>query len=255
MALQVAPTLAELRNSVAIRMNMGVQASTSTALHPVLDEYIRQAFNLLVREAEWTILEVVEEVTLIDKQQRYDIPDNMAVGNIDQITVQNIYNQEFPMASGVAYYERNAWRIDRGGDDVDNPGSIPMRWTVEDGDLVIYPAPDASQYTKLLIRGKATPREPHKDDDRAFIDKEAHITQAVIALKTHYKMDASSDQQVLARHLRNIRSEQSDGEVTQIGPTRSQRYPSANERLDSSDRAAFWPDFDPEANPYNNIFW
>jgi len=254
MVLQVAPTLAELRNAVAIRMNMGVQASTSTALHPVLDEYIRQAFNLLVREANWVILEVVEEITLIDKQHKYDIPDNMAVGNINQITVQNIYNQEFPLASGVAYYERNAWRIDRGGDDQDNPGSIPMRWTVEDGDLVIYPAPDTTQYTKLLIRGEATPREPYKDDDRAYIDKEAHITQAVIALKTHYKMDPTSDMQVLARHLRNIRSEQSDGETVQIGPTRSQRYPSADERLDTNDRAAFWPDFDPFANPYGR-FW
>ena len=71
MALSVSPTLAEIRQSVGIRLNMGVQVSTSTSQHDVLDEYIRQAFHLLVRDAYWIILQTVVEIDLIDKNHDY----------------------------------------------------------------------------------------------------------------------------------------------------------------------------------------
>jgi len=244
MALSVSPTLAELRNSVAIRMNMGVQASTSTAMHPVLDEYIRQAFNLLVNDCEWAIMNVKVSVDLIDKNHVYEVPDGMAVGDIEIITVENTNNFEFPLSPGIAYYERNAFRIDRGADP-DNPGQLPLRWEVRDQDLQIYPAPDAALYPKMNIYGKATPREPFADDDRSFIDKEAHITQAVIGLKTLYDMDTQKDEMLMARHERNVRAKQSDGEIVQIGPTPSARFRGDDRRLDGADNVFFYPDFDP----------
>jgi len=244
MALSVSPTLAELRNSVAIRMNMGVQASTSEAMHPVLDEYIRQAFNLLVNDCEWAIMNTMIPITLIDKQHIYEVPDGIAPGDIEIITIENTNKFEYPMASGVAYYERNAFRIDRGDSD-DNPGQLPMRWEVRNQDLVIYPAPDAALYPTMNVYGKAVPREPYRDDDRSFIDKEAHITQAVIGLKTLYDMDTQKDEMLMARHERNVRAKQSDGEVVQIGPTPSARFAGDDRRSDGADNAFFYPDFDP----------
>ena len=107
MALSVSPTLAELRLSVAIRLNMGMQVSTSTAQHPVLDEYIRQAFNLLVRDAYWIILQSSVEIELIDKNIDYDVPDSIDVGDIQEVTVQNQRGTEFPLFAGVGIYDRN----------------------------------------------------------------------------------------------------------------------------------------------------
>lgn len=253
MALSVSPTLAELRQSVAIRLNMGQQVATSTAQHPVIDEYIRQAFNLLVRDANWVILEAVEEIALIDKQHEYDVPDQVDVGDIREITVQNKDNFEFLLHPGVEYYERNAYRIDRGNKE--NEGQLPLRWVVEDKVLKIYPAPDATQYPKMFVRGRAIPRAPYKNGDRAYIDGESHIAQAVVSLKRHYNMPgAENDERILARHLVNIRAAQSDGETVQIGPTRSQRFPDLNGRL-PSDRGLFYPDFDPDvASLYNRGF-
>lgn len=258
MALAVSPTLAELRLSVATRINMGRQVRNSTALHDILDEYIRSAFNLLVREANWVIMEVEEEIDLLMGQHAYDIPDNIDVGDIRQITVENIVNREFPLLPGVAYYERNAYRVDRGLEDaptaeeLETHSSLPLRWEIIDQLLNIYPAPDTNQYPTLKIRGKAIPREPYTDGDRSFIDKEAHVLAATVALKKHYKMEgADNDQAILNRHLMNIRASQSDGERVQIGPERSIRYPEQTTRFQGNDRAAFWPDFDPEA-PINN---
>jgi len=247
MALSISPPLSELRQSVAIRLNMGQQVATSTAQHPVIDEYIRQAFNLLVRDANWVILETTVEVDLIDKQHEYDVPDQIDVGDIREITVQNKDKVEFLLHAGVEYYERNAYRIDRGNKE--NDGQLPLRYVVEDKLLKIYPAPDAAEYPKMFIRGRAIPRAPYKDDDRAYIDEEAHIAQAVVSLKRHYNMPgADNDERILARHLGNIRAAQSDGEVTQIGPTRSSRFDGGM----LNDRALFYPDFDPDvASIYN----
>lgn len=249
MALSVSPSLQELRQSVAIRLNMGVQASTSTALHPQLDEYIRQAFHLLVRDAYWVILQTTVEIALQDKIHEYDVPDGIDVGDIQEVTVKNIKNFEFPLFSGIEYYERNAFDINRG--DKDNVGQLPLRWVVEDKLFKIFPAPDATQYPTLIIRGRALPRAPYKNDDRSFIDGEAHIAQAVVSLKRHYNMPgADNDDVVLQKHLINIRAAQSDGETIQIGPTRSQRYPELNGRL--NDRALFFPDFDPDIASFFN---
>ena len=241
MALSVSPTLNEIRQSVGIRLNMGVQVSTSTSQHGVLDEYIRQAFHLLVRDAFWIILQNVVEVALIDKNHEYDVPDGIDVGDIQEITVQNKENFEFILHAGVEYYERNAFDINRG--DKENEGQLPLRYVVEGQLLKIYPAPDAEQYPRMFIRGRALPRAPYEDDDRSFIDGEAHIAQATISLKRHYNMPgADNDERLLQRHLTNIRAAQSDGEVTQIGPVRSGRFSEGG----INDRALFYPDFDPD---------
>ena len=258
MALAVSPTLAELRLSVETRVNMGRQIRNSTALHPIVDEYIRQAFNLLINEANWIIMEVGESIDLIMGQHSYDLPDNIDVGDIREITVENIYNRELPLVPGVAYYERNAYRVDRNlqaaptAEELEAQSGLPLRWEVIDQLLHIYPAPKTTEYPTLLVRGKAKPREPYSDGDRSFIDKEAHVLAATVAIKKHYKMEgADNDSAVLQRHLMNIRAQESDGESVQIGPERSHRYPEQNTRLDNSDRVLFWPDFDPFA-PVNN---
>lgn len=258
MALAVSPTLAELRLSVATRINMGRQIRNSTALHDLVDEHIRSAFNLLVREAHWVIQEVTDETDLITGQHEYDVPDNIDVGDIREITVESLLNREFPLVPGVAYYERNAFRVDRGlesvptASDLEANSGLPLRWEVIDQLLHVYPAPDADEYPLMRVRGKAIPREPYGDSDRSFIDKEAHVLAAVIGLKKHYNMSgADNDERVLSRHLMNIRASQSDGEPVQIGPVRSQRYPSQVTRQPHGDRAMFWPEFDPFA-PINN---
>jgi hypothetical protein len=251
MALAVSPTLAELRLAVATRVGMRQQVLNSTAHNDLLDEQIRSAFNLLINEAEWIVLHTVQDT--ITGQHAYDVPDNIAIGDIDQITVENIYGRELPLAPGVAYYERNAFKVSRGVGPDDKPQSaesieanscLPLRWEIRDSLLMVYPAPNADEYPTLKVWGKALPREPYGNGDRSFIDKEAHVLATVIALKTFWKQDSSNDRAILDRHLSNMRAKQSDGESVQIGPVRSQRYPSGGNRS-ASDREQFWPDFQP----------
>lgn len=259
MSLSVSPTLAELRQDVAIRLNMGLQARTSTAQHPLLDSFIRTAFNILLREANWAILDGTVEIPLTNAQHSYEVPDLVDVGSIYLVTVQDIYNREYPLSPGVAVYERNAYRVDLDNDTTGERASLPLRWEILNGGLNIYPAPDTEQYAKLIVYGRGNPREPKVDGDRPLIDGQSLILQATVIGKNHLNMpNADNEEQLLARQLRNIKSAQSDGESVQIGPMRSQRYAEAVSRvgvvggmgmMGGAPRELFYPDY----NPFNGI--
>jgi hypothetical protein len=252
MALAASKTLAEIREAVGIRMGMGQQVSNSTALHSMLDEHIRTAFNLLVREAHWVVLDSWAEIDLIQDQHYYEFPDNIEVGGTREITVEDINNQEYRLHPGVAHYERNAFRQDRGGTNRAGATSgLPLRWEIEDGKLAIYPAPDTEQYVRLKVRGKALPFEPYNDNDQVVIDAQAIILQATVLGKQHFKLpNPEQDEQVLRRHLMNMRENQSDGESVQIGPERSSRY----DGRPRTNRHHIWPWYDPEGAARNHPY-
>lgn len=252
MAFEVSPSLAEIRQAVATRINMGRQARTSTALHPLLDEYIRSAFELLVREAWWVILDVSVTIPLDLDEHFYDPPDDIEIGNIFEITVLDINKRELPLSRGVNPAERSAFRVDKDGNtDPAVNSSLPLRWDVLDGKLTIYPAPDITQYTDIIVYGRAKPRAPYASKDVILINKEALVAQSVTSLKRHFNIPgADNDERVLARHLRNMQAAQSNGEPTQIGPTPSTRFPSNDHGI--SDRDIFFPDFDPFHPHFDN---
>jgi hypothetical protein len=246
MALPLASTFQDLRRRLAVRLELGKQAETNATVRDLLSEYLRTAFHLLVREADWAILVVRRTMSLTNAEHTYDVPDDIEVGGIHQISVLNTSNHEYPLQPGVSSYERSAYRIDRGGETDTDQASLPLRWTVENGNLVIYPAPDTSTYPTLVIYGKARPRTPFENDDRANVDDEALLLGAeVVGKEAMGKSGARNAARMYERHLRNLRAAQSDGELVQIGPTRSRRYATASERDEAPDHGIFYPDFDP----------
>jgi hypothetical protein len=249
MAFEVSPSLAEIRQSVAIRINMGKQAKTSTALHDLLDEHIRSAYELLVREAWWVILDVSVAVPLDLDNHFYDPPDAVEIGSIHLITVIDTNKREIPLTRGINAAERSAFRVDKDGNTT--PGvnsSLPLRWEILDQKLAIYPAPDITQYTDLIVYARAKPRAPYKSGDIVLLDKEALVATATVSLKSHFKIPGmDTDAAKLASHIRNVRAAQSEAEAIQIGPNPSLRFTGNGQGL--SDREIFYPDFDP-FHPY-----
>lgn len=245
MALATSPPLLELRQALAIRLNLGKQASTSKRLHPLLDEWLRSSFELLVREANWIVLRVTEDMELVTGQHAYDVPDSIDVGSIEEITVMDEDFMEWRIEPGINVHERNAYRVDRGGEYKESQASVPLRWEVIDQMLHIYPAPD-DRFLTMKIRGKAIPRAPYSDGDRAYIDKEAHLLQATLLGKDHFKMPGiNSTAATLQRHLTNMRSAQSDGEPVVIGGSKSARFEDRG-GWSGADRRLFYPDYDPD---------
>jgi len=246
MALPLSSPLSDIRARLAVRLELGRQAETNESVRDLLGEYIRSAFHLLIRDADWAILQVRRTVDLVNAQHAYDVPDDIDVGNIELITVQNTDNREYPLHPGVNSYERSAFRVDRGGETDTNQAALPLRWVVENGELRLYPAPDTETYPTMVIYGKALPREPRENADRANVDDEALLLGAeVIGKGAMNKSGAREAEMRYARHLRNIRAAQSDGEIVQLGPARSARFTDHGGREGYSDRDRFWPDFDP----------
>jgi hypothetical protein len=246
MALPLSSTFQDVRRRLAVRLELGAQAETSASVRELLSEYLRSAFHILVRDADWAILVVRREIALVNAQHAYDVPDDIDVGNISQITVQNTENREYPLHPGVNSYERSAFRVDRGGSVDENAASLPLRWLVENGVLSLYPAPDTSTYPTMVIYGKALPREPRENGDRANVDDEALLLGAEVIGKGAMGKPGKPEAIALyERHLRNLRAAQSDGEIIQIGPERSRRFQSYGSRQGGRYHGNFWPDFDP----------
>lgn len=245
MALGASRSLAEIRLDVAIGLGMEQQIKNSVETHSLLDLKIRIAFDFLVREASWVVLSVTRKIDTISEQHAYELPDNIEVGAIEEISALDIEGREYRLNPGVAYYERNIY-TNRDASSESEFASLPRRWEVKDGKLMVYPAPDAELYPQLQVRGQITPAPPRKDGDLVHIDSQAIILQATALLKAHFNMPGAQTEEVqLARHLRNLQEAQSDGEVVQIGPTRSGRYGSEMNRVGTRDRARFYPTYDP----------
>ena len=239
MALPVGATLAEIRDRAATRLRFGGAGRLSTQAHANLDEWIFDAHAELVLEAPWIVLQQVEEIDLIDEQQSYDIPDGWLPGRINEITIlsnQDGTQHEYRMEKGVRYYERDAF--------LDTTKSLPLRWTIENQLIEIYPKPDASEYQKMRLSGLKTPAPPREDTDRMVVDETA-LLQRVEMLGWINLGNPGRAEQLRTRHekyLKNRRSQEALGEKIVLGGRRSRIHNRPRRRLSQNEEVdwAFW---------------
>ena len=224
MALPVPSTLLELRHRLAKRLGLGAQVEVNEALRDQLTEHLRSAFHYISDEAPFAALQVRRTIALTNAQHTYDIPDDILPGNIHRATILSDENYEYELHYGITPGQRSIDRIDSGGTtDTDN-ASLPVRWVVENGMLALYPAPDTSDYTHLVLYAKATPTEPREDNDRPQLDAEALLLAAEVTFNTLLRRPTQAAERNLRRRIDTLRGQEMPGETIEIGGPRSQRY-------------------------------
>lgn len=219
MALVLAPTLAEVRRSVGIRLNFGPQGDTSPDMKNLLDEFIRRAARELILEAQWVELRIRYEVDLIDGQDVYDWPDNMDPGRLERLIVLSVEGHEYELKAGINPAERETMLS------ANDPRSLPLRYEVVNEDLKILPPPLTERYATLIIEGYTRGIPPTNDMDRIPVDQEALIQKATCIGKKHFGApDAEIAERDFQSYLLRMRPMQSDNQDFRMGGKRSRQF-------------------------------
>lgn len=228
MSLEQTPQLSELRLRMASLLKRRAQVERSTALHPLLDECIRQAFHDIVSAADWAPLRVEETISLTQGVHGYEIPDGIPPGWIEDpvCVIRAEDNKAYPLNRGIDTYDREAYSISK-----DNPGDLttnagrPEMWAVWDSRIQIYPAPDTTKYSKLRFWAKTKPSEPWAEEDRSYVDGSVHLRMALF----HYYIDSDPNTAIAHRNsalslLRDLSTQQQPGSIMVVGPARTSRH-------------------------------
>jgi len=204
------PTLATVRQAVAIRLNAGGQADADQTFRLLLDELLRRAVAEILREADWAELRERWDVTLVNDQSIYDFPADLDPGRIETVTIVDVNGAEYELHPGIAFYERDA--LGRMG-----PG-LPTRYEVVNSELVILPTPLIEQYPTMRIEAYTRPAEVFNNSERVPVQREVVVQWAAALGKEHFGhpnwQQAKADAREYARRLRPA---QSDGETIQLG--------------------------------------
>lgn len=233
MTLAAPPTLADLRTSVAVRLGFGPQAAQSEAQVGLLDEWIRRAARELFLEAPWVSLRLRIEIPLTTNVSIYDIPDGFEVGNIDRVILVSEDGREQELGAGVRPYERSLW--------AESQATMPQRYEFIDGEMRLYPKPDATRFPTLLIEGKSTSPDPRQPDDLVPLDDEAVIQWAVAIGKKHLgTADAAVADRDARLYVARVRPTQSDGSSIQIGGHFSRKFLMSTRRTRAADRDRYF---------------
>lgn len=222
MSFALPPTLMEVREAVAIRLNVGAQATVASSMRDLLDEFIRRASREVLLEAAWVELRVRLEMDLVDGVSLYEWPDNMDPGRLEGLSVvsQLDGNDErvYELHAGIRAHEQEMWTGD-------SAKGLPVRYEIINGDLRLLPAPDTENYQILRIEGYQRPPEPRTNTDRIPLDKEAVVQKAVAIGKQHFghpdALLAANDFRLYVERMRPL---QSDGEDMVLGGARSRKF-------------------------------
>lgn len=224
MTYVLAPTLQEIRKAAAIRLNLGHEVSDSTAAHPLLDEFTRQAARELLLEAHWLELRATFDIELEDAQHSYDLPDHVLPGRIEDVYIVDTEGRERQILPDVRPYERGAWAgEDRKG--------LPQRYDFLNQLLEIFPAPDTTQYVTMRIYARSVDPDPRNNNDRIHVDREALIQRTTLLGKQHFGWpdvrQAQVDHQV---YLERVKMAQGTGKGFTFGGRKSFRSASTTRR-------------------------
>ena len=221
MALPLPPTLSEVRQSVAVRLNFGTAAIQSAEQVALLDEWIRRAAREIELEAAWLHLKVEERVDLIADQTVYDIPDGFDLGALDEVGIVAVNDDGdesfYPLANELRDYERTEYG--------QAEASLPLRMEVIDQQITILPKPDVERYPYLYVRGRKRVSPPRHHSDRIPLDAEALIQWTTAIGKAHLQHpDAMVTLDQARRYAERLRPRSTVPGSVRLGGHHSTKY-------------------------------
>jgi hypothetical protein len=218
MALTQEMSLGEARIEVLGRLGFTEQGTAVLRNVNLVDSWIRKGMRKLVHKAEWSSMFLELQIPLIVGQDRYDFPDETAIGQIQAFWVHDTNNRPWPMSGGLRWQDLE-------GDPSDETLRVktgqPERWGIIDREIRIYPGPTET-WTLLNMQYVARLPKLIEDTESLPFDSELIIRQAVLYGMVHYGMPGiSEEKQDFNDYLTDIRKQQREGRVFTVGGRKS----------------------------------
>lgn len=212
MALAPIPTLGEIRQAVMVRCGLATTGTLPQDSQQLLDELIRSAQRQLYHRSFWLRQRIRSDITLVEDQALYDWPEETPPDSIVEVTVIRADDdQEFPLVPGIRYDERN---------DAARASGCPTQFEWIDGQLQIYPAPDA-EWSDLRVTSYGALPAFVADTERAVVDGESLIMLAELMVKEHYEMPGTKRlEYAFEQYLSNFLSRNSEKTGVSLSPGR-----------------------------------
>jgi len=243
MALVLQPTLGEVRIATLLRCGLASEGNIPRNIQGIIDEKIRSAQRQLYELYPWLATFVQREITLVDQQAAYDIPDDTEPGKITYVVVsRKADGLLFEMDRGIRPDEMNY--INQGV----AKGSQPLRYEFIDQQMLVAPKPDTAYYDKLLLYYYQIPSAFIEDAERAVVEGEALKMLSEILVKEHFGGQETDRLRAdLGTYIDRVKMKQGNGDGFQMGghqsiATRTQRR---NRFAWSGVRANTWRDWRP----------
>jgi hypothetical protein len=230
-------TLAQARNSVAIRAGVATSGSLPNTIRDTIDEALRAAQKLLYTRNPYTRRRQTIDAALTTDVSAYDLPNGVDIGDLGTVLVVTplgkVYEVVYEDSPRLANLSPTAGR--------------PRWFRVINQEIVLYPAPDAAEYPTLRFECQASDGALVDDADRLAVDSEAAIRLATINVKKF--LGVAGDSADRTSELRELDT-YLDGVRGRVNPTRAYGIASNDAGLPLAQHLGDGQPYVPSWNPW-----
>jgi len=215
MALDAPWTLAQTRDEVMTRCTLNTGGDRGARALKLIDSCIRRAVTELTDYA-WLRLAASVSITLTTDISAYDLPRLHGPGSWMEVYVVDATSGKLlPLSADPSQQRRNA---------LSNSSGRPTDFWFDNEQLNVVPAPDATYYNSLTIRGYLRPNALVNDNDLVSLDGEAVVQRAEIHLRPRIGQQVSQDMRDShLAYIRQVKGRQTENSGTILGGDTSQK--------------------------------
>jgi hypothetical protein len=180
-------TLQEVRKELLVRLGFSdTQGHDNNKV--LINGIIEHAQSQLFFQYDFLLNRKVSNKDVVAGSVMYDFPDDCDYRQIIDVVITGADGKFKLLKNGINIIDEN-----------NTVRSIPNKYDVLDGQLMVNPIPDKAYVIRFEYFQKPAPLT--QDGEQLSLDDEIVFTLALIDLKNHYKMDSSTEQQQFKAQL------------------------------------------------------
>lgn len=199
-------TLGEMRAALQLRLGFISTGPGSLNNRGLLNTFIQEGYDLICSEVDVKSMQKRGTIQLAKGSNRYDWRNDASDEDIDPARIISIWVQisdqnPVELCQGItesdrSFFDQQAW---------------PTRWDNVNGQLEVWPTPDAS-YT-LIVWYTAPQARLDRDSDRPSVPDRLVFLYALSVAKAHYRhSDAQVSGNMFERQLRTFKAAQHENQ-------------------------------------------
>jgi hypothetical protein len=184
-------SLQEVRKEILIRLGFSdTQGHDNNKL--LIDGIIEHAQNQLFFQYDFGKIRKVSSQDVVAGSVLYDFPTDCDYRQLVDIVITDDSGRYKRLTNGVNYLDEN-----------ETTRSIPTKYDVRDGQLLVNPMPDKTYSIRFEYFKK--PATLTQDADLLTVDDEIVFLLALVDVKNHYRLDSQIEQQQFKAQLEKKR--------------------------------------------------